>query len=96
VDDDDDQMRTNIHALSGIRSHGFSVQESKAYPSHCAAAGTGVKKVDTSLGGLSSIPTFRKVRYTFVKIYHTYRLQPFLSHLFFKKLSWLRGLPHKE
>jgi hypothetical protein len=33
-------MRTNIHALSGIRTHGPSVQVIKAYPSNRATTGT--------------------------------------------------------
>jgi len=28
----DEKMRTNIHALCEIRTHGFSVQAVKAYP----------------------------------------------------------------
>jgi hypothetical protein len=40
-DDDDDQTKTNIHALSGIRTHGLSVQAIKAYSSDRAATGTG-------------------------------------------------------
>jgi hypothetical protein len=30
-DDEEEQTRTNIHALSGIRTHGLSVQTIKAY-----------------------------------------------------------------
>jgi hypothetical protein len=30
-DNDDEQKRTNIHALSEIQTHGLSVQEIKAY-----------------------------------------------------------------
>jgi hypothetical protein len=33
VNDDDEYMRTNIHVLSGIRTHGLSVQAIKAYAS---------------------------------------------------------------
>jgi hypothetical protein len=34
-------MRTNIHALSGIRAHGLSIKEIKAYASDHEAIGTG-------------------------------------------------------
>jgi hypothetical protein len=45
VDDDDDvQMRSSIHDLSGIRTHGISVQAIKAYTSDRAAAATGITK----------------------------------------------------
>jgi hypothetical protein len=40
-DDDDEQMRTNIHVLSGIRTHGLSIQVIKAYASYHVATGTG-------------------------------------------------------
>jgi hypothetical protein len=40
-DDDDEHARTNIHALSAIRTHGLSVQAIKAYVSDRAATGTG-------------------------------------------------------
>jgi hypothetical protein len=36
-DDDDGQNRTNIHALSGIQTHGLNVQAIKAYASDLAA-----------------------------------------------------------
>jgi hypothetical protein len=39
--DDDEQMRTNIHALSGVRTHGLCFQAIKAYASDRAATGTG-------------------------------------------------------
>jgi hypothetical protein len=42
-DDGDDQTRTNIHALSGIRSHGLSIQAMKTYASDSVATGTGCK-----------------------------------------------------
>jgi hypothetical protein len=35
-------MRTNVHALSGIQTHGLSVQVIKAYASDRAATGTGI------------------------------------------------------
>jgi hypothetical protein len=38
---DDEQTKTNIHALSGIRTHSTSVQAIKAYASDRAATGTG-------------------------------------------------------
>jgi hypothetical protein len=38
---DDEQTRTNTHALSGIRTHGLSAQTIKAYASHRAATGVG-------------------------------------------------------
>jgi hypothetical protein len=34
-------MRTNIHALNGIQTHGLSVQAIKAYASERVATGTG-------------------------------------------------------
>jgi hypothetical protein len=37
VNVDDDQMKTNIHALSRIWTHGLSVQAIKTYDSDCAA-----------------------------------------------------------
>jgi hypothetical protein len=40
-DDGDEQTRTNIHALSGIQTHGLSIQAIKAYASDRAAIGTG-------------------------------------------------------
>jgi hypothetical protein len=45
MNDDDDyyQTRTNIHALSGIWTHGISVQAIKAYTSDRADTGTGHK-----------------------------------------------------
>jgi hypothetical protein len=36
-----EQTRTNIHALSGIRTHGLSVEEIKAYASAHAATVAG-------------------------------------------------------
>jgi hypothetical protein len=36
---DDEQMRTNIHALSGIQTHGLSGQAMKAYTSDSTALG---------------------------------------------------------
>jgi hypothetical protein len=39
---DHEQKRTNIRALSGIRTHGFSVQAIKAYASDREATGTGI------------------------------------------------------
>jgi hypothetical protein len=41
VNDDNEHTRTNIHALSGIRTHGLSVQAIKAHASHHGASGTG-------------------------------------------------------
>jgi hypothetical protein len=41
VNDDDEQTRTNIYALSGIRTHGLSVQEIKGYASGHAVTGAG-------------------------------------------------------
>jgi hypothetical protein len=40
---DDEYTRTNIHAISGIRIHGLSVQAIKAYASDRAVSGTGNK-----------------------------------------------------
>jgi hypothetical protein len=40
VNDDDEQMKTNIHVLSGIRTHGLSIQVIKAYASYHVATGT--------------------------------------------------------
>jgi hypothetical protein len=37
---DDEKTRTDIHALSGIRIYGFSIQATKAYSSERAATGT--------------------------------------------------------
>jgi hypothetical protein len=37
---DDEYMRANIHALSGIRTHGLNVQGIKAYASDRVATGT--------------------------------------------------------
>jgi hypothetical protein len=34
VNDDDEQTRTHIHALNGIRTHGLSVQAIKAHKVH--------------------------------------------------------------
>jgi acetolactate synthase regulatory subunit len=45
VDNVDEQTRTNIHALSVIRNHGFSVQAIKGYASDLADIGTGVVSV---------------------------------------------------
>jgi hypothetical protein len=42
VNDDYKQTRTNIHALSGIRTHGLNIQEIKAYASDHVATGTGM------------------------------------------------------
>jgi hypothetical protein len=42
VNDDDEQTRTNIHALSGIRTHGLSVKAIKAYASDRTVTGTGM------------------------------------------------------
>jgi hypothetical protein len=39
VNDNDEQMRTNIHSLSGIWTHGLSVQAIKDYISDHAATG---------------------------------------------------------
>jgi hypothetical protein len=39
----DEQTRTNIHALGGIRTHGLSVKAMKAYASDGAANKTGIK-----------------------------------------------------
>jgi 3D (Asp-Asp-Asp) domain-containing protein len=39
-DDNDEQTRTNTHALSGIRTHGLRVQANKAYASDSTATGT--------------------------------------------------------
>jgi hypothetical protein len=36
----DEQTRTNIHALSGIQTHGLSVQANRTYASDRAATGT--------------------------------------------------------
>jgi hypothetical protein len=55
VNDDDEQTRANIHALSGIRTHGLSVQAINAYTSDRAATGTGyclVTENTVALGGL--------------------------------------------
>jgi hypothetical protein len=41
VNDDDEQMRTNIHALSRIETHGLSMQAITAYALDCVASGTG-------------------------------------------------------
>jgi hypothetical protein len=41
MNDDDEQTRTNIHALSGIWTHGLSVQVITAYTSDRTATGTG-------------------------------------------------------
>jgi hypothetical protein len=41
VSDDDELMRTNIHALRRIPTHGLSMQAIKAYTSDCAATETG-------------------------------------------------------
>jgi hypothetical protein len=38
---DDEQTRTNIHALSGIRTHHLSILAIKAYASDRTAIGTG-------------------------------------------------------
>jgi hypothetical protein len=37
---DHEQMKANIHALSGIQTHGLSVQAIKAYDSDHTATGT--------------------------------------------------------
>jgi hypothetical protein len=42
VNDEDEQTRTNIHALSGIQTHGLSFQAIKAYDTDCTATGTGL------------------------------------------------------
>jgi hypothetical protein len=41
VNYDDEQKRTNIHALQRIATHGLSVQAIKAYASDCTATETG-------------------------------------------------------
>jgi hypothetical protein len=38
---DDEYMRTNIHALSGIQTHGLRIQEIMTYVSDFAVTGTG-------------------------------------------------------
>jgi hypothetical protein len=50
VDDtiDDDYTRTNIHALTGIRTDGLSGQAIKAYATDRAATGTGHEKCEIS------------------------------------------------
>jgi hypothetical protein len=40
VNDDDEQMRINTHALSGTRTYGLSVQGIKAHVSDREATGT--------------------------------------------------------
>jgi hypothetical protein len=40
VNDDDEQMRIDNHALSGIRNNGLSIQAIKAYTPDCAATGS--------------------------------------------------------
>jgi hypothetical protein len=45
VDDYDEQMRTNIHALCGIRTHGLNIQAIKPYASDRAASGTGYSDI---------------------------------------------------
>jgi hypothetical protein len=42
---DDEQTRTNVHALRWIRTHDLSVQAMKAYASDGAAIGTGCEHV---------------------------------------------------
>jgi hypothetical protein len=41
VSDDDEQTRTNSHALRGIRTDDLTTQAVKAYASDRVAAGTG-------------------------------------------------------
>jgi hypothetical protein len=47
VNDDTKQTRTNIHALSGIRTHDLSIQEIKDYASDRGATGAGCDSVKT-------------------------------------------------
>jgi hypothetical protein len=49
VNDDDERTRTNIHALSGIRTHGLSVKAIKAYASDRTITGTGMAILIRSL-----------------------------------------------
>jgi hypothetical protein len=44
-DDGGEQTRTNIYALSGIQTHGLSVQAIKAYALEHVAPGTGRKPI---------------------------------------------------
>jgi hypothetical protein len=41
-DDDNEQIRTNIHAWRGIWNHGLSAQAIKVYTSGHAATGTSI------------------------------------------------------
>jgi hypothetical protein len=47
---DDEQTRTNIHALSGIWTHSLSIQTIKAYASERVATGT--RNVHSLLHGI--------------------------------------------
>jgi hypothetical protein len=41
ANNDEEQMRTNIYAFSGIQTHDLSIQAIKAYASDHVATGTG-------------------------------------------------------
>jgi hypothetical protein len=47
VNDDDEETKINIHALSGIRTHGLSLLAVKIHASDSAATGTGISSMKT-------------------------------------------------
>jgi hypothetical protein len=65
VNDDDGQTRTDIHALSGIRTHGLSIQAIEYYSLELAAKRDRITRLGLALfcliSSLSSIKLLRSV-----------------------------------
>jgi hypothetical protein len=91
VTNDDEQMRTNIHALSGIWTHGLSIQVIKAYASDRAATGTSTRECwrseSTNAAESNALSKVARYRLTDVKqvplenLYEDLRFHPYNIHV---------------